>query len=989
MYSKFLSEIACALEEFVDENDAINVLDQSIECFLESIANQLNGNILPKVNSDNQLIRASLLSSIITNNPQLRNIDKLNYLIGMIIEQQGAILARQIDKNLNNIPLEQNDYWYYQSLAFLHYLAGGYRIQAKTIINNLLRASKIFNNLQYNHASRDLQKIFSDQFDYEHEEFFISSEKVTSLLSQIHKTRVANLIDLGLNNEKEWIETKGIEQPEAVKFWKEYIKGLSNRGITTFTHEQINNDFNDWLKLENDLLVVLPTGSGKTILGELKTALTLASGKQVVWLLPMRSLVRQTQREMEKAFSALGIKVQELPVTEDVIPLFANLIKPEPLLAITTPEKFLAQIRANDGGLKNIGLVVIDEAQNLFESRGFAIESCLFSMANKNPHCSFVYLTAMDDKKEKIEVFNKRLKRTSELSVISSNNRPTRCIYGIYTSIGREQQTPQIICYSALTNENSDEFQPLILNLPTENTKKPLDSPKLIKNFIRRSQQSGLRTIIFVHQKRSTETRAKEFSKDIPEIKLPETMLNDLSRIEIETGAQPRFLESYRHGIAPHHSSLPKVEQNFVEKWIQQGVISNVIATPTLAQGVNLPFDISIVTFLQRYENGKSNELTVSEVINMLGRAGRAGMVADGLAIIAQENKENSSNPSKILRKNNRWFFQKENSTNGLIGLSRILINFLSKEYDPENWIYELSGFNFSELLSINIILAKVCLQNQGNESLKTTFSREIEKFPSINDLQEKVGDNQNISDFFAGIVQSILERLIGFHPVLLRIMSLTGLPIEFIQNLFVSYTQNIYANQDVLEYANSVIESSLRQCQSRQWLKNLLRINESSTIQIDDLFKGIGAWQKGDSWAKIAGFMAASFRGNQLHLGHFINNTIPQVSQFWGCLSVLEKEVHGQMSKNFEIVQPLTRNGVDTIEKFVVLKEIGYIDRVLAHMVTPFFELANEDFTIESQNVVRQKLRVLKKSSGILFPKLPIEYSIAMRSLLNDINIH
>ena len=290
--------------------------------------------------------------------------------------------------------------------------------------------------------------------------------------------------------------------PEAISFWNRYLQELSLRGITTFTKEQINSNFDSWLRIDNDLLVVLPTGSGKTIIGELKTALTLANGKQVVWLLPMRSLVRQTQIEMSKAFNSLNIIVQELPTTDDYIPLFSEINYTEPMVAITTPEKFLALIRVNEGVLQNIGLVVVDEAQNLFENRGFAIESNLLQISTNNPECKIVFLSAMADKAPKLIEFYNRLRPDKELTQIISLNRPTCCSYGILTSFQDQTQFPALVCYSVLENETENSQQPRVINLPKTRGKNWLDIPTLIKNFIKNSQKSNLRSIIFVNRKR-------------------------------------------------------------------------------------------------------------------------------------------------------------------------------------------------------------------------------------------------------------------------------------------------------------------------------------------------------------------------------------------------------------------------------------------------------------------------------------------------------
>jgi superfamily II DNA/RNA helicase len=991
MYSQTLKEIFDSVSEMSTPEKVFNLLDRGMQCYLDSIASQINGELLPRINRSDTLIQASLLSSTIANNPQLPHIEKLHYIVGMVLEQQGALLARTYVASQMNLPPQENDHWYLLTLAFLHYLAGGYRIQAKTIVNNLSDALSQTPNDEYKKAFKDIRWLFSDQFDYEHETFFIQKAKITGLINQIHANRVANLTDLGLNNEVEWLARRGIGKPEAISFWNRYLIELSNRGITTFTKEQINNDFDTWLRIDDDLLVVLPTGSGKTIIGELKTALILANGKQVVWLLPMRSLVRQTQVEMSKAFNPLGIPVQELPTTEDYIPLFAELNINEPMVAITTPEKFLALIRANESVLRNIGLIVVDEAQNLFENRGFAIEASLFQVSVSSPECKIVFLSAMADKSSKIKEFYYRLRPNGKLSQIVSTNRPTRCSYGILTSLRDEdqKQVPAFICYPVLDNlEASIKRKPRQVLLPKTRAKKWLDNSTLVKNFIKNSQGSNLRSIIFVGRKDSTETRAMEYSKEIGEVNFSDDVLQDLSRIKVERGVPSPFVESFKHEIAPHHGSLPKVEQIFVEKWIRKGFLKHVIATPTLAQGVNLPFDISIITFLSRFDDGSNTALSQAEVMNMLGRAGRAGMVSDGLALIAQQNSRNDNNSQAILDHYRNWFFRSESNSDRFIGLSRILINLLKDDFDPNNWVAELSGFRFNDATSLNILMAKVITQNpEGN--FESKLKDEIKKYPSINDLQDSVGLEQDVSAFFAGILSPIIQDLSSYSPEIITAMSLTGLPAEF-NNYLIENLRNVNINNiaQPLNFANNLVEHALVECGARNWFINLKKLSPTKSFEFNEGFTTIRRWIAGTPWNELATEFPNSFDNNLIYTGTFLNNIVPQLSQFWGCLAICEKILFGTESHHFDFIQSFIRNGVNSKQKFIVLKEIGNNDRVLAHKITPYFDLDDEDTVSDMQRKIQHKLKRWKFNQEIIPSALGPDEAMALRSILDDIYI-
>jgi superfamily II DNA/RNA helicase len=991
MYSLTLKEILDSVSEISNLEEVFSLLDRGMQCYLDSIASQINGELLPQINRYDTLIQASLLSSTIANNPQLPQIEKLHYLVGMILEQQGALIARSYIATQMNLPPQENDHWYLLTLAFLHYLAGGYRIQAKSIVNNLEQVTRQTQNEEYRKAIKDIRQLFSDQFEYERESFFIQKTKIKNLINQISANRVANLADLGLRHEVEWLARRGIESPEAVSFWNRYLNELSHRGITTFTREQINNDFDSWLRIDNDLLVVLPTGSGKTIIGELKTALMLANNKQVVWLLPMRSLVRQTQSEMSRAFKPLNITVQELPTTDDYIPMFTDINFTEPVVAITTPEKFLALIRANESVLQNIGLVVVDEAQNLFENRGFAIESTLYKITTKNPECKIVLLSAMADKAPKLIEFYNRLRPNGELSQIISINRPTRCSYGVFSSLlNRDQnQVPVLICYPVLNNlEVVDKQRPRLIILPKTKAKNGLSNSTLIKKFIKNSQGSNLRSIIFVERRASTETRATEFSREMREVSFSEDVLLDLARIKIERGFTSPFEESYKHEIAAHHGSLPRIEQIFIEKWIKKGLLKNVIATPTLAQGVNLPFDISIITFLSRYNDGATTNLSQAEVMNMLGRAGRAGMVSDGLALIAHQNNRKDNNTQAILNQYRGWFFKAESNSDKFIGLSGILLNLLKDNFDPQNWVEELSGFKFNEATALNILLTKVITQDpDGN--LESNLKEEISGYPSINDLQTRVGPQQDVSAFFAGIMSPIVQKLSTYSAETLSVMSLTGLPAEYI-NILIQNLIRIDMDEidQVLNFANDLVEKALLECSNRNWCIEIRKLSQTKSFELKEGLSAIRKWLEGIPWNELAKEFALSFDSDLIYTGSFLNYTLLQLSQFWGCLAICEKTLFGPDSHQFDFLQPFVRNGVNTKQKLIVLKEIGNNDRVLAHKITSFFDLNEEENITDMQINIQQQLRRWKLNLELIPPDLGLDEVMALRSILDDLYI-
>ncbi|MEC9336199.1 MAG: helicase-related protein, partial [Candidatus Thermoplasmatota archaeon] len=91
-----------------------------------------------------------------------------------------------------------------------------------------------------------------------------------------------------------------------------------------------------------------------------------------------------------------------------------------------------------------------------------------------------------------------------------------------------------------------------------------------------------------------------------------------------------------RRGVAFHHAGLTNRHRKLVEAQFRARRLKALVATPTLAAGVNLPARRVIVRDLKRWESSfQSNQpLPILEVHQMLGRAGRPGYDAEGEGVL-------------------------------------------------------------------------------------------------------------------------------------------------------------------------------------------------------------------------------------------------------------------------------------------------------------------------------------------------------------------
>ncbi len=113
------------------------------------------------------------------------------------------------------------------------------------------------------------------------------------------------------------------------------------------------------------------------------------------------------------------------------------------------------------------------------------------------------------------------------------------------------------------------------------------------------------------------------------------------SRLEREMYAEVKMRELIRFGVGYHHAGLPPRVREAVEAAITEGLITVVIATTTLADGVNFPFSTVIVQSLAAkdptFETGRPMSwrvFTPRKFWNIAGRAGRPGSDHEGQVIL-------------------------------------------------------------------------------------------------------------------------------------------------------------------------------------------------------------------------------------------------------------------------------------------------------------------------------------------------------------------
>ena len=139
-----------------------------------------------------------------------------------------------------------------------------------------------------------------------------------------------------------------------------------------------------------------------------------------------------------------------------------------------------------------------------------------------------------------------------------------------------------------------------------------------------------------------------------------------------------------KDGIAIHHGDLPEALRKSIETDFRERKFGVIIATNTLAQGVNLPIRTVIIHSCRRYTSENNYERIPSrDYWNIAGRAGRAGEETEG-TVIHIINAENEMDVNDV-----RYYLKQRSALDPIKSALFKFLNDLVNERLSETAIYD------------------------------------------------------------------------------------------------------------------------------------------------------------------------------------------------------------------------------------------------------------------------------------------------------------
>jgi helicase len=367
------------------------------------------------------------------------------------------------------------------------------------------------------------------------------------------------------------------------------------------------------------LLVVAPTSSGKTMIGELAAIQAVIAGKKAAFLLPYRALVNEKFEDFSSRYGAAGLRVVRCSgdAADGIAPALAGRYD----LGFFTYELFLNLALGSPRLLNQLGLVVLDEGQFITDpNRGITVElifALLLRARQRGINPQLLILSAVIGNLNHFD-------RWLNIPLLVSRDRPVPLIEGVLDRRGTFQFVDQ---------DGATKTEALLLAHSIVQRRDKPSSQDVIVPLARKLVAQGEKLLIFRNMRGPAQGCAKYLSKELG-LEAAATVLDTLPTQDL-TGASQDLRECLAGGTAFHNTNLLRAEREAIEKGYRSpsGGIHILAATTTLAAGINTPAS-TVVLAENEFVGEDGRSFTVAEYKNMAGRAGRLGYSEIGKAII-------------------------------------------------------------------------------------------------------------------------------------------------------------------------------------------------------------------------------------------------------------------------------------------------------------------------------------------------------------------
>jgi hypothetical protein len=450
------------------------------------------------------------------------------------------------------------------------------------------------------------------------------------------------------------------------------------------------------------VVVSLPTSSGKTLIAQFRILQALnqfdAERGWVAYIAPTRTLVNQITRKLRRDFEPLEIMVEQVSPALEIDSIEAQLLHEKDKtrafrVLVTTPEKLDLMLRQDLETKvgRPLTLVVVDEAHTIQDtSRGLRLELLLATINKECQRAQFLLLTPFINNARQVARWLGDV-NSQDIS-LSINWQPNDRIIGIVQAEKGDKKGRSYDYQLKLKTQHTtrhtlsiDETLCLPKDISSKHTYRQVCNQSTLAALTAQNlKQRG--SVIVMHGRPDwVWSLAEQLKLDSNHRLEPSgniSLVQDF--LSLEFGSEFPLIDLLNYGIGVHHSGLSDDAKVLMEWLFEEQEIDFLVATTTIAQGVNFPV-AGVVMAAHQYPYGK--DMPPEDFWNIAGRAGRVDQGSLGVVALVADNEEKAQTLKVFINQ------QTGDLNSALISMAQEAEKWLDNLGDIVYWHPEWSSF--------------------------------------------------------------------------------------------------------------------------------------------------------------------------------------------------------------------------------------------------------------------------------------------------------
>lgn len=752
-------------------------------------------------------------------------------------------------------------------------------------------------------------------------------------------------------------------------------------------------------------VISIPTGSGKSFLAEISVIEALKRG-WVLYLAPTNALCNQIYFDLKASLVTFNnIEVKRFLGYSEYSGDQNEFLELEEakFVAVMTPEKCSLALRLYPEVFSNCSLCVFDEFHLINEkNRGLNLDIVLSLLVQNSTNLRFVLMSAMISNPEFLAGWLKEI-TNANAEIFTLKWKPTRSLRGLLiidkNSLESEFESAKVEAdnlQGSLVNKKFNVDLGLLAGLsgPWSTERADYKLVKIQSTFACNASKRSNHALFPSWKNKSAIILSKELSKSVSTIcfiltqkhhvfssatnavngqsnntEFPE-LINAYKIIsEVELGVNSEVFSLLEQGISVHSSAMLASEQFASEYFFKNGFSNLMFATPTLAQGLNMP---SIAVVIAGSSLGDPRDADAefyhdkvnSLILNCFGRGGRAGFANQGIAFLITDKPYSADFGKKINGSAAilEYPVLAEQDASILIRspLEQFINNILSDDYDLKSDKNELAlNCLLSDYkkngISIKSILSKTLGGFSQQNILTDTDYQKINKVvDSAGNLAE---ESENPEEWYSSVAMksgSSIDKVVNMWEALQKVQASFSditviialkVLIDTLSKMSPVFVNSYFADE---EQKTQTVFTALRDLS--------IRGEESTTEWYSNwqiIFELVKLYMQGKEYSVIARLIF-NIQSEKISTGRsaggkpipsvfkFIDKVIFQLAIDAGCLLAIVEQTEEIIPEELSKLPTAVRYGCNSISCLSWF-QYGYRQRSCAHILSEKFPIPTE----------------------------------------------